>query len=238
MIQLLDHFLISVPNIFSEGGDFKHLNAAHYIDQERDRYERKLRQGIVYSAPIGYRQINHNPIDPGIPNHKLFIGHDAINRMAQIGHDWGNEKYHPGTKEHFKYESTAAYGARITVEQGDEIYFHPSVTEPANYFAEDGDNLLYKAQVHELICSGVSPQGFWLLVEPIIKEKMVGDIALSIDDEDEERIGIVKYANSKSSLKTGEHVTFQEGCDWNFEVHGQRLYAMLEENILLHTANF
>lgn len=251
MIRLLDQFLIAVPNIWDEGdvAGVKTLNPAIFIDKERDRYERKVLKGIVYSAPIGYSEEPHMPVDPGIPNHKLFVGHDAIHGMINQGYRWGNEKYHPGAKERFEYLTRGDYGRLITAKAGDDIYFHPSVTEEENYHGDIEGYKLYRAQVHELIAvvshlpwgdkfsgahlTSVMPQGFYTLIEPHAEDKEAGGLILSSEDSDRALEGTVRYAREGSIVKPGEFVYFKEGADWALMIEDQRLFAMLEEDILL-----
>ena len=232
-MQLLDHFLISVPHVFDEGeGDIKTMNAAHYIDKERDRYERKVMKGIVHKAPLAFREINHMPIDPGFPNHKLFVSHDAIQEMVNKGYKWDNTSYHPGIKEHFEYITIADYGRMITAKEGDEIYFHPSVTELENYHGEINGQSLFKASVHELISVGTVPQGGYVLVKPHMEDTKHGDLVVTLEDTHRLLEGTVKYARPESKL-SGAFVYFQEGSDWIVNINGERLFAMLEENVLL-----
>lgn len=230
-IQLLDCFLIAVPRVYDEGdGPIKHTNVAYFIEKERDRYERKIRKGTIYQVPVGFSEEKHDPIDEGIPNYKRFIGHDAIQQKINEGYKWGNETYHPGAKEGWNYVSREDYGRLITAKIGDQVYFHPSVTEPENYITEINGQEIYRAQVHELISVGNATQGFYILVQPIDE---VNETGLSLDPKDKMLEGRVRYCRDGSPVKPGDYVFFQEGSDWVFEVNEERLFAMLEENILM-----
>lgn len=232
-IRLLDSLLIAVPKIFDDGdGEIKTRNLAYYIDKERDRYERKVLCGTIYRSPVAYSQENHMPIDPGIPNPKLHIGHDDIQMMVNMGYDWGNEKYHPGTTEHFKYFSRADYGKMITAKDGDSVYFHPSVTEQDNFVMETDGQFIFRAQVHELIAVGNVPQGGYLLVKPHAADNEINGLSISVDDTDKALEGTVAYCRPGLEFKPGDVVAFQEGSDWSFYIEGERLFAMLEENVL------
>lgn len=168
------------------------------------------------------------PIDRGIPAARGFVGHDAIQSMVNQGYNWGNERYHPGaTDEIFDWLSRADYGKRITAKEGDKVHFHPSVTEPDNFFGEKDGNLLYIAQVHELIAVGSIPQGYYILVEPIPEDKEFNGIIVAVDDTHKLLQGI-----ARTGEYAGERVFFQEGSDWPFEIEGKVYFAMLEENIL------
>lgn len=235
-ITLTDQFLIAVSGVFDERQDqsgFKMMVSAHYIDQERDRYERKIRSGLVYSAPTIFSERNHMPIDPGIPNARLYVGHDAIQQKINEGYKWGNHNYHPGATEHFKYLTVADYARMITAKAGDQVYFHPSVTEPDNYFGQWQGMELYRAQVHEIIAVGTIPQAGWILVEPHLEQKDGDGIVVTTEDVDKMLEGTIKYCRPGGPFNSGDHVFFQEGSDWSFEINGERLFAMLEENIVL-----
>lgn len=240
MIQLLDHFIIALPKVFDEGSDpggLKRINTAYFIEKERDRYTRKVMKGTIYSVPVVYRELNHMPIDPGLPNHKLFIGHDAIQKKVNEGYGWTNHQYHPGAREGFDYITVADYGRMITAKKGDEIYFHPSVTESENELGEADGLLLYRAMVTELIAVGTVPQGGHVLVEPLAKANYSGEIVLSVDGEDKLLEGIVKFSRDGSGVSPGDHVCFQEDSNWDFFIGGVRYFAMLEENLLMITRN-
>lgn len=228
--RLKDRFIIAVSNVWDEGGDFKHLNAAHYIDKERDRYERKIRQGVVFRAPSSYSEANCMPIDIGTPPPRLYVSHDDIQQKVNEGYkDLKYLRYHPGMLESFPYLSFADYGRRITAKDGDSIYFHPSVTEPENLLGTYQDKELYLAGVHELISVGTVPQGFYILVEPHAEERERSGLLLNVDEQDKLLEGTVKYS---SSIAPGTIVNFQQDSNWEFIIEGQRLYAMLEENII------
>lgn len=235
-IRLLDHFLISVPAVFEADthDGIKSTNTAFFVDKERDRYERKVRRGIVHAAPIGYTETKHMPIDPGLPNPKLYVGHDDIQQKINEGYHWSNAQYHPGGTNHFKYISRAGYGERIDAKEGDEVYFHPSVTEPENEMSPG----IYRCQVHELISVGTRPQGFWILVEPHAETNESLGLSLSVDGQDKMLEGTVRYAREGCEFILGQKVFFQEGSDWEFFIGEERLFAMLEENLLLTEVKF
>lgn len=236
MLKLLDHFIIAVPSILDEGNDaggLKKYNAAYFIDKERDRFERKLRKGTILAVPIAFREINHMPIDPGLPTPRLFIGHDAIEQKINDGYRWSNAQYNPSATEGFDYVTVADYGRMITAKVGDEVYFHPRVTEDENYHGRDGDLLLYRAPVTDLICIEEMPQGGHIIVEPVAKQKEMDGILLNVDDEDVLLEGIVKFCRPGCGLELGSRVFFQHDSNWDFWIGADRYFAMLEENILL-----
>ena len=235
MIKLVDNFLISVPKVYDEGevNGVKLLHANYYVDKEIDRYTRKIRKGIVYSAPFAYSDNNHDPIDPGLPPPRTFIGHDKINEKIQEGLKWDISYYNPSANESFQYVTRAQYGERMTAKDGDEVYFHPSVTEPENFYGLDGENELYICQVHELIfCKGI-PQGFYVIVEPHIEDRETSGIIMDSEDQDKLLEGTVKYAHPDSFLKVGQFIYFVEHANYEMIIDGQRCYAMLESEVVL-----
>jgi len=131
--------------------------------------------------------------------------------------------------ERYNYLTYADYGKRITAKDGDQIYFHPSVTEPENLLGTHGDKELYLASPHDMIAVGIVPQGFYILIEPHLEERERDGFLLDVDVKDRLLEGIVKYS---SSIPTGTRVNFQQDSNWEFIIEGQRLYAMLEENII------
>lgn len=228
---LIDHLIISIPDLWNEDPDFLTLNPAHYFDKERDRYERKVVHGIIHQVPRGYSETRHMPIDPGFPPPKKYISHDDIQQRVNIG--WDNKFYHPGAYEGWNWITRADYGRLITAKVGDECYFHPSVTELENYLGEVDGKKLYRCQVHELIMAAGVPQGGYVLIKPILKDKQQEGIVLSVDDEDQAQRGIVRYARPGGPVAAGEVVLFQKDADWNYWIGDERLYAMQEEDVFM-----
>lgn len=237
-MQFLDHFIIGVSSLYDQGeGDIKKINPAYFIDKERDRYERKNRHGKVISVPLVYRELNHTPIDPGLPTPRIFIGHDDIQQKINEGYRWSNANYHPSTAERvYEYITVADYGRMITAKAGDMVWFHPSVTEDENYLGEKDGLSLYKAAVTEIICCGDIPQGGHVIVEPVGLANERDGILLAVEDQDEALRGRIKYARPGSGLEPGTMVYFQENANWEYWMDGVRYFAMLEENILLREA--
>jgi len=236
MIQLFDYHLIKIDSVYdqrpTETGLIR-LNAAWYREEkELDRYERKLLTGTIAQVPIGYTETNFMPIDPGIPNPKIFIGHDIINNQRNIGYDWSNAQYHPGEKEMIDFETIAEWGAKIDARLGEKCYFHPSVTEAEN-FVEEG---LYRCAVHELICvirdGRPVPQGGYVLIKPIVDEQLESETGLITKLEGENDLAYGTVAYSSGDIKEGEKVIFLEYSDWKLNIEGEELFAMREEEVL------
>jgi len=234
MIQLFEYHIIKIDSVYdqrpTESGLIR-LNAAWYREEkELDRYERKLLTGTIAQVPIGYTETNFMPIDPGIPNHKIYVGHDIIQNQRNLDYDWSNEQYHPGAKETIDFETIADWGAKIDARQGEKCYFHPSVTEAEN-FIEEG---LYRCAVHELICvirnGKPVPQGGYILIRPIVDEQLESESGLitKLEGEPDVLYGTVAYGNMPAGLR----IMFLEYSDWKVIIEGEELYAMREDEIL------
>lgn len=246
MTERFDQHIISVDKIYddraTETGLIR-LNTAWYrTEKELDRYERKLLIGTIVAVPDGYSEKNFMPIDPGIPNHKIFIGHDAIQEKRNLGAKWGNEKYHPSTKERFDFLTIADYGAMIDAKVGDKVYFHPSVTEPENLIEEKDEKQFYYAAVNELICvmgedGQIRVQGGFVLVEPHFESEdaLESKTGIIIKTEVEAKMleGTIKFVREGINLKRGDEILFLENSNWEIIIEGILYYAMLEEEIFL-----
>lgn len=237
MTQLFDYHIIKIDSVYdqrpTESGLIR-LNAAWYREEkELDRYERKLLTGTIAQVPIGYTENNFMPIDPGIPNHKIYVGHDIIQNQRNLGYDWSNAQYHPGMKENIDFETIADWGARIDARQDEKCYFHPSVTEAEN-IVEEG---LYRCAVHELICvirdGKPVPQGGYILIRPILNNELESESGLVTKLEGEADLVRGTVAYSACELKSGQEILFLEYSDWKVVIEGEELYAMREEEVML-----
>lgn len=240
-----DCHIIAIERIYddrpTETG-FARLNTAWYkTEKELSRYERKLLFGVVVEAPIAYSEKNYMPIDPGIPNPKIFIGHDAIQFQRNLGRtDWGNEKYHPGLKERIEFMTISDYGAMIDVKPGERVYFHPSVTEPENFIEEKDGKQFYLAAVDQLICvveDTIRPQGGYVLVEPHMEDESVRQsetgFILKLETEAKPLEGTVAFARPEALVKPGDFILHQVDANWEVEIEGKKYYAMREDEIWL-----
>lgn len=232
-MTLYDNYLISVPKIFDdlEDGNIIGRNNAWYIEQERDRYERKIRKGIVVAVPMGYTETNYQPIDPGVPNHRIYVGHDALQQMANIGRKSATIQYYPSVKEQIDFISLADIGALVDAQVGETVYFHPNVTEPENLHQELEDSTIYKALPDALICVGTRMQAGWVLVEPHEDVVVQDGFIVSIEPIQKMLEGTIRHIRPRPDMKAGNHVFFQDDSNWEYEVEGVKYYAMKEENI-------
>lgn len=233
MVRLLDHFVIGVKAVWDTGtSGIKKMNPAFFVDKERDRYERKLTSGVILATPLVYREIPHMPIDPGIPTPRRYVSHDDIQAMVMQGYPWGQDQYNPSTNENvFSYVTVADYGRMIDVKVGNQVYFHPSVTEEDNYLGEHGDVALFKAAVTEIVFSEGIPQGGYVILKPVPVSQ--ASLITSLDPEDAEKLGTVAYARSGSEFTLGMFVMFVDNANWEFWIGDERYYAMREDEIIL-----
>lgn len=224
-----DHYLISVPEVFDDLRTETGLigrNVHWYIDAERDRYARKIRKGIVIAKPTSFSEELYQPIDPGVPNHRMYMSHDAIQEMANAGRKQ-LPAYYPTCRERIDFISLADIARLVDVEVGEEVYFHPNVTETENLHSEG----IYKALPDALISVGTRMQAGWVYVEPIMEETVADGLIKSIDAESKLLEGIVRHIRLRPDLHTGDHVCFQHDSNWEYEVGGVTYFAMREENI-------
>lgn len=225
-----DYYLIKVDQVYDDlkQGNLIGRNNAWYIENERDRYARKIRKGLVIAKPMEFTQANYQPIDPGVPNHRVYVGHDMLQNFHNIGRKSGTIQYYPSTKEQIDFISLADIAELVDVEVGEEVYFHPNVTEPENLHEEG----IYKALPDALICVGTRMQAGWVLVEPHA-DKVITDSGLILTAEPTSKLleGTVRHIRNRPDLKPGDHVFFQDNSEWEYEVEGVTYYAMREENI-------
>jgi len=231
--MIYDHYLIRVDNVFDDlkEGNLIGRNNAWYIDQERDRYMRKVRKGLVIAKPTAYTDTNYQPIDPGVPNHRIYVGHDTLQTMALMGRKSATIQYYPSTKEQIDFISLADIGALVDAEVGETVYFHPNVTEPENLHEEHESYSVFKALPDALICVGTRMQAGWVLIEPHEDVTIDSGFILSVEPIHKMLEGTVRHIRNRPDLKPGDHVFFQEDSNWEYEVEGVKYYAMKEDNI-------
>lgn len=238
--RLMDLHIIRIDRVYDDRPveGIVPLNSAYYtIEKEIDRNDRKLLEGVVHAVPIGYSERDYMVLDPGNPNPRLFVGHDAIQFQRNCGRrDWGREKYHPGLKEVYEYMTVAEYGAMIDLKVGEKVYFHPSVTEPENLLEKNEEYELYLATVDQLICGigeTIRPQGGFVLIEPSIDTQVESSgIVFRQEGEPVMLEGIVRHARPGSGLVPGEEIYFLENADWSMRIEGVVYYALREDEII------
>lgn len=238
MVEFFDKHIIKVESVYdgrpTDTGILR-LNTAWYrTEKELDRYERKLLQGTIVGVPLGYSEKGYMPIDPGIPNPKIFIGHDAIQKIINSGDTtWSNAKYHPGLTEKIDFETIADYGFKIDAKIGEKVYFHPSVTESENVYGENE----YLASVDQIICvireGTIVPQGGFVLVEPVIDETLESSTGLitGLESEPVPLEGIVRHVRDGIDIQKGDRILYQDAADWEVTIEGIKYYAMKEDEI-------
>lgn len=236
-MTLYDHYLIQIPKVFDEleTNGIIGRNTAWYIEQERDRYARKVRKGLVIAKPHAFTEDSYQPIDPGVPNPRVYLGHDQIQEMRNAGRK-SLPEYYPSARERIDWLSLADIGRLVDVEVGEEVWFHPNVSEPENLHQELEIGNVYKAFPDVLICANGRMQAGWVFVEPIQENNEVDGFVLSVEPEHKMLEGIVRNIRNRPDLRIGDHVYFQENSNWEYEVDGKLYFAMKEENIWMKRA--
>jgi hypothetical protein len=234
-MTLYNHFLIQVDKVLDDLQTDTGLigrNTAWYIEQERDRYARKVRKGLVIAKPQGYTETNYMPVDPGVPNARVYVGHDQIQEMKNAGRKQ-LPQYNPSNKETIDFISLADIGALVDAEVGETVYFHPNVTEPENLHQELETCAIYKALPDAIISVGTRMQAGWVFVRPMEQSNVVDEIYVDVEPAKKMLEGVVAHIRNRPDLKPGDHVYFQENSEWEYEVDGVVYYAMKEDNIWL-----
>lgn len=244
MTHYFDYHIICVDRVYDDGetttGLIK-LNSGWYrVEKELDRYERKLLCGTIAAVPIGYSEKEYMPLDPGVPNPMLFIGHDAIQKQVNLGNAWGNEKYHPGLKERLEFQTIAEYGALIDAQVGEKVYFHPGVTESENLIKEEEGKAYYLAAVDQLICivspEGIRTQGGFVLVEPHLESEdtlLAEGLIVGLEVEVKMQEGTVRHVRQDAEMKIGDHILYVTDANYSIDIEGVTYYAMREDEITM-----
>jgi len=236
MIFLEDYFIVRPDSFYAEkktATGLETLNTAWIMRGDRDENEFKCLKGTIIASPIGYSLNRYSPIDRGLPNHRLFISHDRLQYRENTGANIEKTPYHPGMMLDFKYLSFQDYAQRVTAKKGDQVYFHPHVTEQENLFP-DGT---YKVRVDQLICTldPICPQGQYVLIQPVMEsedEITMGGFQIKIEAQVKALQGIVRYTNN-GMVSAGDHVIFEEASDWEVDIEGEKFYVMQMENLLM-----
>lgn len=232
-MQLMDYYILTVDNVWDEReeGGLITQNAARYIDQDRDRFERKRLYGRIEAVPIKLTGKPHQPLDPGNPNYRLHVGHDVIQERINEGlPDYLNweQFYNTAIRENLEFLSLKDYPCDVQV--GETVIFHPGVTEPSNLI----DKNKYWCRPDQIIAAcreTLVPQANYVLVDPIELPSSAGGFILDIESQFDLLRGIVRF--SSGVLRPGQMIGFIENADWSIEIDGHRYFAMRDDEIML-----
>ncbi len=241
-MQILhDYFLVELDRLF-ETQETKSgllpLNEEWVQPNQEDRNIYKRIYGTVVSVPRGFTSLKIDPIDPGHPNHRLFIGHDIIQHNVNEGYKWSNDNYHPGTVDNYEFVTIEDVARLVNVNVGDRIYAHPNVFEGENAMWKKDGKYTFRVRVDEIICSVVNgvirAQGLHTILDPVWEKDSdiisKGGLFIKPQAEKKPNQGILLYG--REGLPVGELVFFMQDADWTLGIEGKEVYVIKEDELL------
>lgn len=214
--------------------------AENYMEDWAEEHLKHRRLfGTVIVAPRGYSDTVVDVLIPGLPEPRLFVSGEYIEKLMQAGSKRIPE-YNPSTFDKFPEVTMADIAAKVNVAVGQKIYFDYLATDPENFLGPYKGGELYKIDVSQIYFSvrdgKVEAQGGWAAVTPkmetwddittpsgIIKKPSPEAIALE---------GIVKFISNRPDLKVGDHIIYQRNADYVMNLEGEDCYVMRESDIL------
>lgn len=239
-----DYFIVALDRIFDVQTTKKGiitLNEAYIEEGERDRNIYKRIYGTVASVPRGYTHLNIDPLDPGVPNHRIFVGHDVISGRVNEGYKWSREEhYHPGTTESYEFKTLADVAKLVDVKIGDRVYAHPNVFEAENALWKKDGKYYFRVRADEIICSVVGgkicAQAGNVIVEPFMEtwEEITRPSGIVIKPSPEAKPlqGKVRFSRDGSGIPVGELIFFEKDANWTVGIEGKEYYIVKEEECL------
>lgn len=241
MTIIHDYCIIELDRLFDvkEQSGLLTLNEAHVQPGERDRNIYKRICGIVTALPRGYTDLKIDPQDPGVPNHKIYVGHDIIAERANEGYPWTREThYHPGTTESFEFKTISDVSQYIDVRVGDKIYVHPNTLEEENALWKKDGKYYFRVRVDEILCAvrdgELVAQGQYVMLKPHMEtedEIIRSGLLIKTQVEAKPQQGFVLCARPTFCPK-GILVFFMYDSDWLITIEGQPVYMMREEEVM------
>lgn len=236
-----DYIIIKLDRLFDvqEVGGLLTLNDAYVQPGERDRNVYKRIHGVVTSLPRGYTDSKIDPIDPGVPNHRIYVGHDVIQERVNEGYPWARDThYHPGTTESFEFKTIEDVSRYISVRVNDKVYVHPNTMEEENALWKKDGEYYFRARIDEILCvvrdGELISQGQHVLLKPHMEteaEIIQGGLQIKPHAEAKPQQGFVVCAREEFCAK-GVLVFFIADADWLITIEGQPMYVMKEEEIM------
>lgn len=236
-----DYCIIELDRLFDvrEESGLLTLNEAYVQPGERDRNIYKRIHGIVTAMPRGFSGQKIDPIDPGVPNHKIYVGHDIIAERINEGYPWAREThYYPGATESFEFKTIDDISRHVSVRVGDQIYVHPNTLEDENALWKKDGKYYFRARVDEIICAvrdgELVAQGEYVLLKPHMETEediIRSGIQMKLQAEAKPQQGFVLAARPEFCPK-GILVFFVYDADWLITIEGQPTYVMKEEEIM------
>lgn len=242
MTIIHDYVILELDRIYDvrEVSGIITLNDAYIQEGERDRNIYKRIHGTVTAIPRGYTDLKIDPQDPGMPNPRIFVGHDIIAERVSEGYPWTREEhYHPGTTESYEFKTVADFAQHVDVRVGDTVYVHPNQLEEDNFLWKKDGKYYFRVRVDQILCAvrdgELVPQGQYVILKPHMEsesEIMRSGIQVKMSVEAKPQQGFVLCARPEFCPK-GILVFFVYDADWLITVEGQTCYCVKEEEIMM-----
>jgi hypothetical protein len=241
MTILHDYFILELDRLFDvkEESGLISLNEAYASNEKRDANIYKRIYGKIVSVPRGYSGLKFDPVDPGYPNPKIYVGHDVISERAREGYPWTREThYYPGTVESYEFITTEDIGKLVDAKIGDIAYVHPNSLEEENALWKKDNKYYFRIRVDELLCvvrdGQLVAQGGYVLLKPHMEkesELFRGLLQVKSSIEAKPLQGFVYCARPEFCPK-GILVFFISDSEWMITIEGQEVYCMKEEQVM------
>lgn len=241
-MQIIHDFIIlELDRLFDvrEEGGLITLNEAYVQHGERDRNIYKRISGIVTSLPRGYSDLKIDPVDPGVPNYKIYVGHDVIQERVNEGYKWDRENYYyPGSTESYEFRSMQDVDPHVDVRIGDTVYVHPNQLEEENALWKKDGKYYFRVRVDEILCAvrdgQIIAQGQHVLVKPNMEKEsdlIQGGLQIKPQAEAKPLQGFIFSCRPEFCIP-GVLVFFIEDSEWLITIEGIPVYVMKEEQIM------
>jgi co-chaperonin GroES (HSP10) len=257
MIELLqDYFIVSIERKYEDTktkSGIILLNAAYVDDGDMDRYQSKRLYGDVVEAPVSFSDTPYQAVYDGMPSYRKFIGHDNIVDKINRGYRNHAEKsYYPSTFDNYDVVTMADIAKNVHVQKGDRIYFLPQCTEPENFIQNDGDKMLYKICVTDimcavrpgikdtddglLLCDRIWMQGEWVLVKPNMEtwEEITTKSGIIMKPHPTAKVleGTVAFHTKHPWVNEGDRIVYLPNADCEVTVEGEKYWVMPVSDII------
>ncbi len=217
------------------------INTAWIDDEESDRFIHKRLYGTVISVPLSYSDTKIRAIDPGLPQTKLYVGHDWIMDKINRGYkNHSNTDYYPSTVDSFEFVTMYDLSRLVDIQPGDRIYFDEKITEPENFLGMHQGKEYFKAAINEIFCvvrgGEILMQSGWVLVEPDMEtwEEITtpSGIITKVKPEAKALRGFIRHIRNRNDMKPGQHIIYVSDADWTIKVEGKEYYVIQENDII------
>lgn len=248
MRELQDYFTVSVDRVYEHAGQKSKsgiikLNENWIDPEEETRFVYKRLCGTIVSGPIQYSNApSGDYIHVGVPEPKSNIGHDQIADFIKRGYkNWSRADYNPSTFDGYKMIPLSEYAKRISVRQGDKIYFTEVVTERENFLGPWGDgSMLFRCRVDNIICvvrdEQIIMQGTWVLVDPVMETwediTTPAGVIAKVAPEGRPLQGIIKHIQTDDHYEVDDKIIYLPDSNWGLTVEERDCFAIREKEII------